>query len=239
MSFLSTSIVGIDTIHDFLRTEQPVWFDNRPFPMHPFGLNGIQPGAFTRQSAGQDAYPLPGLLDVVIVLPQPGPHLVAEVPRRVVPDQQHRGEPLRRSRRAAPGEQGGGLGADRAACPTAQQHWFGLGGDVTHHQAIAGQRLRLRISVGPRFFSQAHGRLVRRPGLQRRLRQATPPDCITKAQSPRWMGDGERHPSSVMLGSKGSPCWNTFAWSVAGSLFRIVTVTVQGQGGMHTRIQHG
>jgi hypothetical protein len=174
-----------------------------------------------------------------IVLPQPGSHLVAEVPRRVVPDQQHRGEPLRRSRRAAPGEQGGGLGADRAACPTAQQHWFGLGGDVTHHQAIAGQRLRLRISVGPRFFSQAHGRLVRRPGLQRRLRQATPPDCITKAQSPRWMGDGERHPSSVMLGSKGSPCWNTFAWSVAGSLFRIVTVTVQGQGGMHTRIQHG
>ena len=151
-----------------------------------------------------------------IVLPQPGSHLVAEVPRRVVPDQQHRGEPLRRSRRAAPGEQGGGLGADRAACPTAQQHWFGLGGDVTHHQAIAGQRLRLRISVGPRFFSQAHGRLVRRPGLQRRLRQATPPDCITKAQSPRWMGDGERHPSSVMLGSKGSPCWNTFAWSVAG-----------------------
>jgi hypothetical protein len=65
MSFIRTPIISIDTLHDLLRTEQPLRFDDRPFPMHPFGLNGIQPGAFTRQPAGQDAYPLPSLLDVV------------------------------------------------------------------------------------------------------------------------------------------------------------------------------
>ena len=115
MVFMSTSIIGTDTVHDLLRTEQPVRFHDGPFAMHPFGLDGVQPGAFTRQAARQDADPLPGLLDVVIVLPQPGTHLVADVPRRVVPDQQHGGEPLRRQPRAAPGEKGGGLGADRTA----------------------------------------------------------------------------------------------------------------------------
>ena len=110
MSFLSTAIIGIDALHDLLRTEQPVRFDDRPFPMHPLGLNGIQPGAFTRQPARHDAHALSCLLHLVIVLAQPRPDLVADVPRRIVPDQQHRGEPLRRQALAAPGEKGGGLG---------------------------------------------------------------------------------------------------------------------------------
>src|ERR671931_1623639 len=113
MRFLSISIIGTDTIHDLLRTEQPVRFDDRPFPMDPFGLNGIQPGAFTWQPAGQDADPAPGLFDMVIMLPQPGTYLVADVPRGVVPDQQHRREPLRHQLLAAPSEKRRRLAADR------------------------------------------------------------------------------------------------------------------------------
>src|SRR5262245_19989407 len=115
MRFLNTSIIRIDAIDDLLRTEQAVRFDNRSFPMHPLGLNRIQPGTFTRQPAGDDAYPLTGLLDTAIVLPQPRPHLVANVPRGVIPDQQYRREPLRCQARTAPGEKRGRLGADRAA----------------------------------------------------------------------------------------------------------------------------
>src|SRR5262250_2835371 len=128
MRFSSTSIIGIDALHHLLRTEQAVWFDNCPFPMHPLKLNGIEPRAFTRQTARQDAYAPPGLLDVMIVMPQPGPHLAADMPRRVVPDQQYDGKPLRRQPLAAPGEKGGRLGTDRAACHKPQQHLFGLGG---------------------------------------------------------------------------------------------------------------
>src|SRR4029453_10110204 len=62
MRFIRTPIIGIHTIPHFLCAEQPVWLDDRPFPMHPFGLNGIQPGAFARQATRQDTYPLPLLL---------------------------------------------------------------------------------------------------------------------------------------------------------------------------------
>src|SRR5262249_1879576 len=61
------------------------------------------------------------------------------------------------------------------------------------HQAIAGQRFRLRLRFRSRFFDQAHDLLVRRPGLQRGLRQATPPDFVTKAEAPCWMGHGQSH----------------------------------------------
>src|ERR687884_1993462 len=115
MRFISTAVIGIDPLPDLLCTEQSIGFDDRPFPVYPLGLNRIQPGAFTRQATRQDAYPMPSLLHLAVVLPQPGTHLVADVPRRVVPDQQHCSEPLCRQPRAAPGEKGGGLGADRTA----------------------------------------------------------------------------------------------------------------------------
>src|ERR1700741_4490739 len=102
MSFLSTAIISIDTLPNLPRTEQPIGFDDRPFPMYPLRLNGIQPRALDRQPASEDADTLAGLLDVLIMLPQPPPDLVADVPRRVVPDQQHGGKPLGRQPLAAP-----------------------------------------------------------------------------------------------------------------------------------------
>src|ERR1041384_6163210 len=111
MLFLSTSIIGIDALHDLLRTEQPIRFNERPFPMHPFGVNGIQPGAFAWQTARQDAHTLPGLLDEASVQPPPRPHLVAAGPRRVIPDQQHRSEPLRGQALTAPSQKRRGLPA--------------------------------------------------------------------------------------------------------------------------------
>lgn len=194
MVFMSTSVIGTDTVHDLRRTEQPVRCDDGPFAMHPFGLARGHPGAFTRQPAGQDADPLPSLLDVVIVLSQPGTPLVAAVPRRLVPAQQHCGEPVRRQARAAPGQKRRRRPADRTALPKPPPHLFGLVGDVAPQQAIAGQRCRLGGSFGACFFSPAPALRVRRPGRHRGLRQATPPDCIPKAEAPRRLRPGKGHP---------------------------------------------
>src|SRR5262245_5693107 len=102
MRFFSTPVIRIHALHDLLRTEQPVWFDDRTLSMHPFGLNRIEPWTFTRQQAGQHPYPLPRLLDLLIVLAQPGTDSLTLMPRRIIPNQQHGGEPLRRQTLTAP-----------------------------------------------------------------------------------------------------------------------------------------
>src|SRR5262249_31492007 len=80
----------------------------RSLAMHPLGLNGVQPRAFTQQPARHNAHALSRLLHPAVMLVQPGTHLVTDVPRGVVPDQQHGGEPLRRQPLTALGEKGGG-----------------------------------------------------------------------------------------------------------------------------------
>src|SRR5262245_12948647 len=136
MRFSHTPIIGIDALHHLLRTEQSVWFNDGAFPMYPLGLNGIQPRTFTRQPASYEAYPLSRLLDCTIVVPQPRPDLVADVPRRVVPDQQHGSEPLRCQARAAPGQKRRRLAAHWTALHKTQQQVFRLGGHVAEQQTV-------------------------------------------------------------------------------------------------------
>jgi len=39
--------------------------------MHPFGFNGIEPGALDREEEGQDAYPGTLLFDLMVMLLDP------------------------------------------------------------------------------------------------------------------------------------------------------------------------
>src|SRR5215510_832643 len=158
-----TSIIGIDALYHLLRTEQPVCCDHRPFPMHPLGLNGIEPRAFTRQTARQEAHAPPGLLDVVIVLPQPGTHLVADVPRRVVPDQQHGGEPLRRQPLAAPG-----------ASTRLHRHSRGPMLDGARPEPSAGRAVFFRRYAGSGLVIQCLARCQRTPRRASARRMASP-----------------------------------------------------------------
>jgi hypothetical protein len=59
MLFPMTSVVGIDTGFEFLRTPQPIGLCDRPFAMHPFGRNRVEPRAVHRQPDGHDPYPVP------------------------------------------------------------------------------------------------------------------------------------------------------------------------------------
>src|SRR5512132_272298 len=94
MCLTLTMIVGIHTGFEFVRTQQPVRFGYGSLAMHPFGLNGIQPGASAGQVADHETHPDGASLDLLVVLAEPAPHRLTAVPGGVVPDQQQRGEAL-------------------------------------------------------------------------------------------------------------------------------------------------
>ena len=55
--------------------------------MHPFGFDGIQPRAFDRKKANQDAYSLATGLHPLIVLTNPSTHVFAHRPGGIIPDE--------------------------------------------------------------------------------------------------------------------------------------------------------
>src|SRR5215831_14666114 len=53
-----------------------------------FGSMGLRKAALCGEQERQDPYPLARLFDLLIVLANPLPHQLADMPRRIVPDQQ-------------------------------------------------------------------------------------------------------------------------------------------------------
>ena len=88
MRFTLTTIVGINTCFEFVRTQQPVRFRHRPLAMDPFGLNRVEPRAFAGQLADHEPHPDCAPFDLLIVLAEPAPHGVTAVPGSIVSDQQ-------------------------------------------------------------------------------------------------------------------------------------------------------
>ena len=70
------SFLGI-VASQVLSREQTVGFDDGTPAMHPLWLDGIEPGAFGRQKAGQNAYSFTRLSDLLVVLTNPGTYLLA------------------------------------------------------------------------------------------------------------------------------------------------------------------
>ena len=105
--------VGVADAISELADRQAIGFADTPFAVDPFGLDGVEPGALG-QVAGEDA-DTGGLLDLAVVVADPGPHLVADVPGGVVPDQEEGRLPVCLELAAAPVEIVDGDGADRPA----------------------------------------------------------------------------------------------------------------------------
>ena len=191
MCFTLTAIVGTDPCFQFVRTQQPVWFRHGPLAMHPFRLNGIEPRAFAGQPTDDEAYAARAPFDLLIVLTQPGLHGMAAVPRGVIPDQQHGGGTLLRQAGGAPGEKIDSHCTDRTSCDKPQPHLLRLLRQMPHQQPIAGQRLGIRIGLGPGQLLQFLRGAGLSPAMLVGLGQPTPPDLIAPAQGPCWMGGGE------------------------------------------------
>ena len=88
MGFMCTPIIGTDPVGQLVCGQEAHRLHDGAFPMDPLRFDGVQPGAFTGQPAGEHTDSAALLFDLVIVVAYPGTHLLTGVPRGIVPDQQ-------------------------------------------------------------------------------------------------------------------------------------------------------
>src|SRR5215218_5859689 len=129
MGFMGAAVGIGDALSELVDGEQAVGFDDAAFAMDPGGFDGVEPGALDREVAGDDADPVAVLLDLAVVVPDPGADLLAGVPGGVVPDQEQGFLAGRVELLAAPVQVVDGDGADGTTFDEAQPH--PVGGLVT------------------------------------------------------------------------------------------------------------
>src|SRR5262249_30707996 len=81
MWLISASVISTHPFSELASGEQSVWLNHCSFPMHSFGLNGIEPRALFRQEKGQDTHTFACLLHVPIMLTNPVPNQFTDVHR--------------------------------------------------------------------------------------------------------------------------------------------------------------
>jgi hypothetical protein len=170
--------IGLDTAHDFGGGQHTLRFHDGPLAVDPVWFDGIQPGALDGQATGQRADPAVAL-DLLVMLPNLGPHCLAHMPGDVVPDEHQHPLPLPRQACADPRQEGGGDLADWTAVDKAQEEVTGSGPPY----AIAAEGFRLGIPRGEDRFDQSQGRLCG-PAVQSGVGQPAPPGLVGKAQDP-------------------------------------------------------
>ncbi len=77
-----------------LSREQPIGFHNGLLRMDPLRLDRVEPRTFGGQKEGQNAHAFALLLDLLIVLTNPGAHHLAHMKGGVIPDEQKGGSCL-------------------------------------------------------------------------------------------------------------------------------------------------
>jgi hypothetical protein len=191
---IGTTEVSIHPLYQFCRRQQTGGFDHRSFPMDPMRFQGVEPGAFAGQRTTHNPDALVFPFDLPVMLAEPLPHGLAVVPRRVIPHQQQRGLVQRRQLGADPGQEGDGHRTHRAIDHEAQPHVLvahALDSPLLYQQPITSQGFGVGIGARQGLLDEMQGLLSGGPGVQRGLRQATPPRLIFKAQRPLWMACGQ------------------------------------------------
>jgi hypothetical protein len=168
VGFMGAAEGVADTVDQLGSGEQPSRLDHAALAVEPHRLDGVEPGAFGRQGAGDDADAGAILLDLLVVGTEPGPDLGADVPGGVVPDQQQGRLAVCLESAAAPGQELGGDRADRAAVDEAQPDPLlpaAARRGRPDQQAVAGQRLRIGVVLGDCLLDQAQRPVVGGPGM--------------------------------------------------------------------------
>jgi len=176
-----------DPFRDLVRCQQSCRFDDPSLAVHPLRLDRIEPRTLARQEADDDPHPCLPALDCPVVLPDPSPHLLAQMPTGVVPHEQQRPLPLYCQPVAAPIEELRCHRAHRATVHEAQQHPFiALSQPVPtpHQQSVAGQCLRVGIAAHHHLLDQAQRGVLLRPTRQVWPRHPAPPDLVREAEGP-------------------------------------------------------
>jgi hypothetical protein len=122
MRLISTSKVGTDPFSQLLGSEQAIVLNDVAFAIHPFRLNPIELGTLKRQQERQDAHAFAALLDLLIVLTNPGANRLTLVPGGVIPDQEPVGLASFRQAVTAPHQELRGDGAHGSPRHTKRSH---------------------------------------------------------------------------------------------------------------------
>src|SRR4051794_25605716 len=120
---LMGAAVGIgDALGELIDGEQAVGFEDAALAMDPGRLDGVEPRALDGQVAGDDADAVAAPLDLSVVVTDPGPDLLTDVPGGVVPDQEQGLFAVGMELPAAPVEVVDGDGAHGPTIHEAQPH---------------------------------------------------------------------------------------------------------------------
>src|SRR5258708_7877607 len=144
MSFIGAPKVSTDALSKLRGRKQAISLDDITLAVDPFGFNRIEPGTLLWEKHRQNAHPFSLLLDLLVVLTNPGAHQLAVVPGSIVPDQQPGGFALCLESCATPLQKLGGDITDRAACYKAKRHLFAnwiVGRSLLPEHSIAGESL--------------------------------------------------------------------------------------------------
>src|SRR5712691_7101839 len=150
MRLIGNSIVSADALSQLFGGKQSIGLDDIPLAVDPFGLNRVEPGALCWQQKGQNPHAFARLLDLLIVLPDPGANGLTLVPGCIIPDQEPMGFALLDQTLAAPVKELRGDRAHRSSADKTQPHLLTLGllwGALLPQHAIARQRFGVRVSL--------------------------------------------------------------------------------------------
>jgi hypothetical protein len=187
MWLVGTAIIGTDALSKLPSGEQPVGFNHRTFAMHPFGFNGIEPRALLGQQERQNPNPFAHLFHVLIVLPDPQANLFADVPGRMIPNQQPGGFSHHCQTVGAPVEKLRGDPTDGTARPKTEPHLLAFGmnwGGLLPENAITGQCFGIRIALLPGLFDQMNRMIGILPSVHMRQSKPAPPHLVEKPNCP-------------------------------------------------------
>src|SRR5258708_18363341 len=176
-----------NTFRQLLCREQSIGFDNMLLRMHAYRLNGIEPGTFGRQQEGQNADGFTRGREQLVMLPDPGAHHQAFMPRGIVPDQQPVALALSLQALAAPVQEQNAHRADGTPRDETQPEFRAIRlllRSLLPQDAVARQRLGVGVPLLPGLLHQTYRTIFALPRLHTREREATPPDFVEEADGP-------------------------------------------------------
>jgi hypothetical protein len=187
MWFIATVEVGADPLGKLLSRKQAIAFDDSTLGMDPLWLDGIEPGAFCGQKARQNPNAFALLLDLAVVLANPGTYHLAHMEGGIIPDQQPSRLPLGLQSRAAPLQKLGGDLTHGTTRDKAKRHLTAyrlINRSLLPQHPITREGFGVRIVFVPGLFYKADRMLAVLPGVQAGQRKAAPPHARPESRWP-------------------------------------------------------
>src|SRR5215211_3469242 len=149
-------------------------------PVYPLGFYGVQPRAVFGQQAAYDPHSFSTLFDMAVVSSEPAPDLFGDVPRSVVPDEDHNFLSRRLELLQAPRKELRCYGTDGPPIHEPDPRLVELG----HIEPVAGDGLRLGVVFGDRLLEETKRLSLLAPTVQSGQCQPTPPALVHKTHRP-------------------------------------------------------